>query len=184
MTLICWGTTVPVSSPARRTRPDPGAGRFTLTRRSKSVSPSYISFSRVSPATPKVGFLPEIFLTDWWIFCSQETGRSSSRRRRSTRGWRWTCATHPTSPAPAWPTVARSPAVCRDIPTRLVVIISAPDNHQTSPLTSDAAVAVHLHPQPGGLPGRGCPVSLHPGLQVPQRLCLPRRGCQWRGGSQ
>ena len=52
--------------------------------------------------------------------CSQETGRSSCRRRRSSRGWRWTCATPPTSPAPAWPTAARSPAVCRDFHTRLV----------------------------------------------------------------
>ena len=50
--------------------------------------------------------------------CSQETGRSSCRRRRSSRGWRWTCATPPTSPAPAWPTAARSQDVFRDIHIR------------------------------------------------------------------
>ena len=67
-----------------------------------------------------------------------------------------------------------------------LVIISTSDNHQTSPLSSDVAVSVHLHlhaqPQPGGDHDRDRAVSLHPGLQVPQRLCLSRRGGQWGGG--
>ena len=67
-TSTCWATTAPAWSPARRTRPGPGAGRFTLTRRSKSASQSYTSSSPGSPGTPKVAFLPELSLTYCWMF--------------------------------------------------------------------------------------------------------------------